>query len=444
MRIGVMPELAGLGDGICQYSLVMLRALEAERLGGGGDEFVLFTPWQDHSAVVELKRRGWSVRPLEFPSLGDRALRVARRLVGEGPHRAAWRRLRRRQGRGAPECPCPDEVRFRPEISRWFRRCGVELMLYPAPVTVAFEARVPYVMAIHDLQHRLQPKFPEVSAEGEWERREYLFRNGARYATLLLADSEVGREDILRCYGSYGVTPDRVKVLPFAPACPTGGEIRPEEQERVRHAYRLPPRYLFYPGQFWPHKNHQRIVEAVGRLKEWQGLELHVVFTGSSRGFPVLEKTFREVMTLAERLGLGGQVHWLGYVPPEDMASLYAGALGLILPTFFGPTNIPVVEAWALGCPVLTSDLRGIREQVGDAGLLVDPRSAEAIARGMQRLWEDAALREALAERGHRRFAEFTPEAFGRRLAAILREAKERVQDGSAAGVPQAAKAGGT
>ena len=52
------------------------------------------------------------------------------------------------------------------------------------------------------LQHRLQPEFPEVSANGEWEWREYLFRNGARYATLLLADSEVGKEDILNFYGS--------------------------------------------------------------------------------------------------------------------------------------------------------------------------------------------------------------------------------------------------
>ena len=73
-------------------------------------------------------------------------------------------------------------------------------------------------MAIHDLQHRLQPEFPEVSANGEWERREYRFRNGARYATLLLADSEVGKEDLLNFYGPYGVTPDRVKVLPFIPA----------------------------------------------------------------------------------------------------------------------------------------------------------------------------------------------------------------------------------
>ena len=72
----------------------------------------------------------------------------------------------------------------------------------------------------------------------------------------------------------------------------------------------------------------------------------------------------------------------------------------LVMPTFFGPTNIPILEAWAFGCPVLTSDIRGIREQVGDAAVLVNPRSVEAIADGIYRLWTDENLGRMLGERG--------------------------------------------
>ena len=79
-------------------------------------------------------------------------------------------------------------------------------------------------------------------------------------------------------------------------------------------------------------------------------------------------------------MGLEGELRYLGYVPDEDMSGLYAGAVALVMPTFFGPTNIPVVEAWTFGCPVLTSDIRRIREQAGNAAVLVDPRSVEAIA----------------------------------------------------------------
>src|SRR5205809_2351475 len=112
----------------------------------------------------------------------------------------------------------PDVVRSRPDIEQWFRSCGVELMLYAAYTSLPFEAGIPYVMAIHDLQHRLQPEFPELSANGESEQREYVFRNGTRHATLIIADSEVGKEDILNCYGECGLTSDQVKVLPYLPA----------------------------------------------------------------------------------------------------------------------------------------------------------------------------------------------------------------------------------
>ena len=134
----------------------------------------------------------------------------------------------------------PEIVRSRPDMKRWLYRCGIDLMLYPISSVLSFETGLPYVMAIHDLQHRLQPEFPEVSANGEWERREYCFRNGARYATLLLADSEVGKEDILNFYGPYGVTPDRVKISPFISACYLALDVPESELQRVQVMYSLP------------------------------------------------------------------------------------------------------------------------------------------------------------------------------------------------------------
>jgi glycosyltransferase involved in cell wall biosynthesis len=67
---------------------------------------------------------------------------------------------------------------------------------------------------------------------------------------------------------------------------------------------------------------------------------------------------FREVMSLSCQLGLEKEIHYLGYVPNEDMSGIYAEAVALVMPTFFGATNIPILEAWAFGCPVLTSDIR--------------------------------------------------------------------------------------
>src|SRR5262245_35580591 len=427
MRIGIVPHLNPSGGGVYQYSITMLRVLGEWKEEVCEDEFIVFASQARDATFRSLNGGKWTFQPLFLPqprSLQKEVLELMRGVVGEGPHREVWRWLRRQLQR-SPQYN-PDLVQPRPDMTQWFHRCEVDLMFYLAPDTLSFETGIPYVMAIGDLQHRLQPEFPEVSANGEWEWREYLFRNGARYATLLLADSEIGKEDILNFYGPYGVTPDRVKVLPFLPACYLSDDISASERDRVRTTYLLPERYLFYPAQFWPHKNHARIVHALAALKQEHGLKIPVVFCGSYTG-EIRERTFHDVMSLSSKLGIEKQINYLGYVRDEDMSGLYAEAVALVMPTFFGPTNIPVVEAWAFGCPVLTSDIRGIREQVQQAGILADPRSVEAIADGIYRLWTDKGLVRSLTELGRQRLASYTSDDYRQRLVAIIQEAKARI-----------------
>ena len=426
MRIGVVARLNPSDGGVYQYSLTMLQAL-----GGSdhapNDSFVLFAGDSDHALLANLKPPVWSIRslPPDRQAEPPRALTALRRLVGEGPHRQAWRWLRHRVATVPRKDP--DTVVFRPDAHRWFRDCGTDLMLYPVPGPLAFEAGISYVMAIHDLEHRVHPEFPEVASNGEWEFREYYFRNGSRYATLLIADSEVGKQHILEFYGPYGVTEDRVKILPFLPACYLAHDVPAEERHRVRTTYRLPARYLFYPAQFWAHKNHAGLVRALGFLKHERRLTIDLVLAGSHSG-DLRKRVFRDVTSLSHRLGVAPHVHYLGYVPDADMSAIYAEATALVMPTFFGPTNIPVTEAWAFGCPVVTSDIPGVREHVGDAAILADPGSLEELAEGIHRIWTDASARARLVERGRQRLSAYTPDDYRRRLMAILDEAKERVR----------------
>jgi len=415
LRIGLLPGSPRKG-GVYQYSLTMIDALDPAAAAGEGDELVVLSHPSSALDLEALEREGWRVAPPVPPATGP--------APGTGRLRAALgapRRLTRRR-------PRPDVVRRRADLAAWHLRLGIELMLYPAPVSYSFEAGTPYVIAVHDLQHRLQPEFPEVSADGQAEGREYLFRNAIAHATLVLADSEIGREDVLELYGDVGITADRVKVLPFVPPPYLLERAAPDADgvEEMRRRYSLPERYFFYPAQFWPHKNHARLVQAIALLEREGRAKVAIVFTGSPAS-EIRERTHREVLRLAAELGVDGRVFDLGYVPEDVVAALYRGAVALVMPTFFGPTNIPILEAWALGCPVLTSDLRGIREQAGDAAVLVDPRSVESLAEGMLRLWTDDGLRRDLAERGRVRLARYTPDDFRARLHEIVREAKARV-----------------
>jgi PAS domain S-box-containing protein len=437
MRIGILPNLYPESGGIYQYSHNILRALNAWSENESDDQFVLLSNDNNHDlSSILLKQDRWEIKRIVTglrPPLRQRVSDGMRRLIGEGLHRDALRWLRRqlftsRNGlKPKRKFSDPEVIQPRRDLRDCFLSSKLDLLLYTYPTPISFETGLPYVMAVHDLQHRLQPEFPEVSADGEWEYREYLFRNGCRYATLIIADSNVGKEDILNFYGAYGVTADRVKVLPYLPATYLAVDVSETERQRVRAIYDLPDRYLFYPAQFWPHKNHARIVQALGLLKTDYRIDAPIVFCGSLDG-EITERTYNEVMSLGSGLGMESEIHYLGYVPDEDMSSLYAGAVALVMPTFFGPTNIPVLEAWALGCPVLTSDIRGIREQVADAALLADPRSVKSIAEGIYRLWTDKNLRRILTDAGRRRLSSYTADDFRSRLVEIVEEAKDRVR----------------
>jgi glycosyltransferase involved in cell wall biosynthesis len=288
-----------------------------------------------------------------------------------------------------------------------------EVMLYVKPSLQVFLWPFPAVFPIHDLQHVFQPEFPEVSARGEERRRDFLYRHAVPAAGAILADSEVGREDILRVYRPAA---DKVHALPHLAPPYLEDAITQAALARVRARYSVPEQFLFYPAAFWRHKNHRNLLLALDVLVRKRGVRLPLLLAGArSREYPRLVR-------LADELGLSS-VRFLGYVPDEDVYPLYRLAQALVMPTFFGPSNLPNIEAWTVGCPLITSDIRGLREQVGDAGLLADPRDPEAIAEAIWRVFSEPELRQELIERGKRQVARWGPADFAQRLASILERA---------------------
>jgi glycosyltransferase involved in cell wall biosynthesis len=120
-----------------------------------------------------------------------------------------------------------------------------------------------------------------------------------------------------------------------------------------------------------------------------------------------------------EALELGDRVHLAGYVEGEDLAALYSLATVFAYPSLWEGFGLPVLEAMACGTPVLTSDISSLPEVAGAAALLVPPTDVEAIADGLLRLLEDAALRADLGERGQRQAANFSWERCARETLSV-------------------------
>jgi len=210
------------------------------------------------------------------------------------------------------------------------------------------------------------------------------------------------------------VPEERIKILPHP--TPDFALNSTRSDASLLAEYKLPRDYVFYPAQFWSHKNHAAILRALLHLKKTDNLQLPVVFTGSNQGN---EAYVRE---LVAKMRLTGQVFFLGHVRRETLKALYQNALALCYVSFFGPENLPPLEAFGLGCPVIAADVPGAAEQLGDSAIRVNPANEKEIAQALKLLVNDQMKREELIRRGRERARRFTGRDFAKALLKLLDE----------------------
>jgi glycosyltransferase involved in cell wall biosynthesis len=270
---------------------------------------------------------------------------------------------------------------------------------------------VPFIVTVWDLAHRRQALFPEVSVGGTWEKREQTYRETLPRAARVLTGTQAGKDDIQLF---YGVPPENIRIVPLP--VPDFAKHLAQLDMAVTLKYGLPANYLFYPAQFWPHKNHVNLLLALKCVKETHDLPIPLVLTGADKG------NLAHVKALAHHYGVATLVHILGFVPQEDVVKLYRGAIALVFPTFFGPDNLPPLEAFALGCPVIASRVRGAEEQLGDAALLFDPADPAELAIAIAKLVSNRVLRTRLIKRGLKKVSTKSPAAYVSEVLQIIQE----------------------
>lgn len=293
-----------------------------------------------------------------------------------------------------------------PNVQRIVReKC--DLWINPSNDNWAFRAPVPSLGTIHDLMHIYEPGFPEVGSAAELEERDFHFRETCRWTRGVAVDSEVGKAQLIK---AYDISPDRVFVLPYvAPKYIYDAASAPP----IALPYDLPEKYLFYPATFWMHKNHEGLFAALEKLRA-KYPDIKLVLAGAK------QNGYDNAVERVRIHGITDNVVFLGYVPDAHMYELYRRARALVMPSFFGPTNIPQLEAFVAGCPVAVAGVYGVPDQVGDAALLFDPGSVDEIANAMERLWTDDTLCAALSAKGKERARQWSPVQFGNRLQSIV------------------------
>jgi len=268
-----------------------------------------------------------------------------------------------------------------------------------------------YIITVWDLCHRDFPEFPEVYESRIFERRESFFNNALRRAVAIIVDSNFGKENLIR---RYGVDDDRVYVQPFSPADFVNHETLSINNKCIKN-YELKPGYIFYPAQFWPHKNHIYILDAAEILREKYKTLINIVFVGSNKG------NQGYIKDMINEKKLGKQVKILGFVKNSEMNCLYKNSLALVMPTYFGPTNIPPLEAFHHEIPIFYSNLPGIRDQLPGAAVLINLDDPESLAVKLMEIINNPKLRMSLINNAKLVFRESHDENHSLMISSICK-----------------------
>lgn len=271
------------------------------------------------------------------------------------------------------------------------------------------------VVTLHDLGYLHYPAAHP--ARDRWYLH-WSTRWSARQAAQVIAVSGATRDDLV---AQYGIPVDKIRVVHLVrdePLAPVRDAARLAE---VRSRYGLRDRYLLYIGTLQPRKNLARIIRAYAQLRSHPELGTVQLVLGGKKGW-LYDDLFAEV----DRLGLGADVVFPGYIPDADLPALLSAATAFVFPSLYEGFGIPVLEAGGCGLPVITSNTSSLPEVAGDAALLVDPHDVDAIADAMYRIVTDDALREELTRKGLENVKRFSWEKCARETLAVLEAAARK------------------
>jgi glycosyltransferase involved in cell wall biosynthesis len=275
---------------------------------------------------------------------------------------------------------------------------------------VPLASRVPTVVTIHDMSLTMYPQYHP-------PRRVLLNRPlvdlAARRADAVVTVSQSAKRDIVRL---YGLDPTRVHVVHEA-AAPAFKPVRDAAAlERVRARYRLADRFILYVGTIEPRKNLPGLLEGFARRRNSGDLPHQLVCAGPYGWLS------RDIERRIERLGIGGAVRFTGYVPFDDLPTLYSLAEMFVFPSVYEGFGLPVIEAMACGTPVITGHAGALAEVAGGAVERVERPDPAALGDAIAALAHNPVRRDHLSALGLQRAQMFSWQRAARETLNIYRQ----------------------
>jgi glycosyltransferase involved in cell wall biosynthesis len=270
---------------------------------------------------------------------------------------------------------------------------------------------VPFITTIHDVAFR---RYPGLFPLKHRVLLNALVPLSAWRAARVITGSESTRQDLVHY---YRLPPEKIAVTPYAADRSYHPMDRDAARRAIRERFGVRRPFVLSVGVLQPRKNLPRLVEAYARIARTVPHSLVIV---GKWGW-----AHDELKAAVQRAGLGDRVFFTGYVADSDLPILYNAADVFAYPSLYEGFGLPPLEAMQCGTPVLTADNSSLPEVVGDAGILVDPRSVREIADALRTLLKDDRERARLREAGLERAKRFSWEETARRTVEVYQQVAE-------------------
>ena len=288
--------------------------------------------------------------------------------------------------------------------------------------------RAKRVLTIHDITFKKHPELCSPKIVGPFSSKVESF---AREADAVIADSESTRRDIIELLGTK---PERVHAVHLAVDDSIVPVPKLEARQRVAAKYNIHHSDVLFVSTIEPRKNVHGIIEAFRKIRDevphrlvlagakgWLESDFEIEFD-KEEWIDRVDAAVVESMQDRKKIEVPkGRVIQTGFVPQFDLPALYSAADAIIFPSFYEGFGLPVLEAMACGCPVITANNSSLPEVGGDAAEYCDANDVDSIANAMRRVLSDESLREQMRQRGFAQAAKFSWKKAAEETAAVYR-----------------------
>ncbi len=272
---------------------------------------------------------------------------------------------------------------------------------------------VPRVNMIFDLAFL---RFPKAFKKRDLWQMKLWTRVSVKGVKKIITISEATKKDIIRFYHV-----DKSKITVAYPGYDKEifhSAVGQRSIDEIKQKYNIAGDYALYVGTIQPRKNLIRLIEAFQKIDN-----LKLIIVGKTKGLGRQGWMYEEILARSAQLGIEDKVIFTGFAPTEDLPVLMSGAKVFVWPSLWEGFGMPPVEAMACGTPVITSNVSSLPEAVGNAGILVDPKSVEQIEQSIRVLAFDVKFRKRKSKEALTQAAKFSWEKMARTVLKTLEEA---------------------